>query len=89
MKRRFTRPREHPRTTPKTFPAVEANRVALASCCVSVSCGIVRPSRSAASSIVDPNRTPLVSLKIWPIAAAARDERPNATPTDRSMASPA
>ena len=86
---KFTRPSEQPVTTPSTFPRVDATRVARNRFCSGVKRGAAKPSRSAAFSMVLPNRTPEVSLAIWPIAAAARLLSPNVTPTDASIASPA
>ena len=89
MSRRLSRPRQHPATTPHTLPAVDVVRVTRITFCSVVSTGCVNPARSTHASMAPPKSTPLVSLKIWPIAAAAREERPNATPTLLSMASPA
>mmetsp|Transcript_221 Transcript_221/g.316 ORF Transcript_221/g.316 Transcript_221/m.316 type:complete len:224 (+) Transcript_221:604-1275(+) len=89
MKYKLQSPREHPVMTPTTLPKVDAARVTRMSCWVGDSCGIVKPMRSTTSSMVLPNNTPLVSLNICPIAAAASEDKPKATPTELSMASPA
>ena len=85
MSRRLRRPRQHPVTTPQTLPAVDVIRVTHV-----LLRGEHRLREARAQDRLDgaPKSTPLVSLKIWPTAAAAR-ERPNATPTLLSMASPA
>ena len=72
-----------------TLPHVDVMRVTRIMFCSTVSTGCVNPSLRNHASMAPPKSTPLVSLNIWPIAAAAREERPNATPTLLSMASPA
>jgi len=88
-KNRFTSPKQQPVMTPKTLPLVLARVTDCRISCSGSKRGNRNPNRNAAFSIELPKSTPEVSLKICPIAAAAKLEMPNVTPTLASMASPA
>mmetsp|Transcript_49344 Transcript_49344/g.130071 ORF Transcript_49344/g.130071 Transcript_49344/m.130071 type:complete len:214 (-) Transcript_49344:283-924(-) len=82
-------PMRQPTMTPQTLPKVDTRFTMPKRCCASVKPGSGRPSFRASASMVPPKRTPDVSLKICPHAAAPSVGRPSDTPSVASMASPA
>eukprot|EP00962_Isochrysis_galbana_P008021 scaffold2187_cov109-Isochrysis_galbana.AAC.2 len=89
MKRRFTRPREHPTNTPTICPKRPIRCTRGVALWAGLSFGRGRPSRAKAASICAPPATPATSEQICPQAAAANVDRPNVTPRVRSMKLPA
>ena len=81
-------PTMQPKMTPAAWPSCDASRGrGSLSCACDSPCGGM-PNHSATRSMSPPAHTPSASEKVLPSAAAAIVEKPNATPSVRSIWSP-